>query len=97
VRASDFRSSPEKLTFACTAISDAVGPTRRHQLPYSIHVPPDVTAQIFWLKNRDPKRWRDAWQVDAAVGKYVISERPLTEDEWIKASGATVIDVTPEK
>jgi hypothetical protein len=67
------------------------------RVPYRENVPPDVTAQIFWLKNRDPKRWRDAWQGDAAVGKYIISERPLTEDEWIKASGATVIDVTPEK
>ena len=23
------------------------------------HVPPDVTAQIFWLKNRKPEEWRD--------------------------------------
>lgn len=23
------------------------------------HYPPDVTACIFWLKNRDPKNWRD--------------------------------------
>ncbi|MGE5483158.1 MAG: hypothetical protein ACM3VX_09720, partial [Bacteroidota bacterium] len=23
------------------------------------HVPPDVTACIFWLKNREPERWRD--------------------------------------
>jgi len=23
-------------------------------------MPPDVTACIFWLKNRNPKRWRDA-------------------------------------
>jgi hypothetical protein len=23
------------------------------------HVPPDVTAQIFWLKNRQRDRWRD--------------------------------------
>jgi len=23
------------------------------------HYPPDVTAQIFWLKNRQPDRWRD--------------------------------------
>lgn len=22
------------------------------------HIPPDVTAAIFWLKNRQPKRWR---------------------------------------
>lgn len=24
-----------------------------------IYVPPQVTAQIFWLKNRRPDRWRD--------------------------------------
>ncbi len=26
---------------------------------YTKHYPPDTTAAIFWLKNRDPKRWRD--------------------------------------
>jgi hypothetical protein len=67
------------------------------RVPIVEHVPPDVTAQIFWLKNRDPKRWRDAWQVDAAVGTYIISDRPLTQEDWVKACGATVIDVTPEK
>jgi DNA-binding XRE family transcriptional regulator len=25
---------------------------------------PDTTAQIFWLKNRQPKRWRDKQEVD---------------------------------
>ena len=30
---------------------------------YVEHVPLDVTACIFWLKNRDPAHWRDAWQV----------------------------------
>jgi hypothetical protein len=28
-------------------------------VPYIQHVPPDVTACIFWLKNRDPEHWRD--------------------------------------
>jgi hypothetical protein len=28
-------------------------------IPYREHVPPDVTAQIFWLKNRKPDEWRD--------------------------------------
>lgn len=27
--------------------------------PYREHVPPDTTAAIFWLKNRQPSRWRD--------------------------------------
>jgi hypothetical protein len=26
---------------------------------YQEHVPPDVTAQIFWLKNRRRDEWRD--------------------------------------
>jgi hypothetical protein len=28
------------------------------------HVSPDVTAQIFWLKNRQPKDWRDKHEVE---------------------------------
>lgn len=28
-------------------------------VPYIEHVPPDVTACIFWLKNRRPAEWRD--------------------------------------
>jgi hypothetical protein len=34
-------------------------------------VPPSDTACIFWLKNRRPDRWRDAWQIEASVGKYI--------------------------
>jgi hypothetical protein len=61
--------------------------------PYREHVPPDVTACIFWLKNRDPTHWRDAWQLEHVTGKYVISDKPIsTEAEWIKQTGATVID-----
>jgi hypothetical protein len=44
------------------------------------------------LKNRDPARWRDAWQLEHVTGKYVISDKPLTGDERIKQTGATVID-----
>jgi hypothetical protein len=28
-------------------------------VPYRQHVPPDVVACIFWLKNRRPDLWRD--------------------------------------
>jgi transposase-like protein len=66
------------------------------KVPYRVHVPPDVTAQIFWLKNRKPSEWRDAWQLEATLGKYIISDKPMTEEEWI-AARADVIDVTPEK
>lgn len=30
-------------------------------------VPPDVTAQIFWLKNRKPDTWRDKREVDTGI------------------------------
>lgn len=29
------------------------------EAPYVEHYPPDTTAAIFWLKNRQPKMWRD--------------------------------------
>ena len=64
--------------------------------PYREHVPPDTTAAIFWLKNRDPAHWRDAWQMEHTLGKYLISDKPMTEDEWAKER-ATLIDVTPEE
>lgn len=28
-------------------------------VPYREHVPPDATSMIFWLKNRQPGKWRD--------------------------------------
>jgi hypothetical protein len=52
--------------------------------PYVEHVPPDTTAAIFWLKNRDPAHWRDAWQLEHVTGKYVISDKPLSAEEWVK-------------
>lgn len=34
--------------------------------PFSVeqHFPPDPTSMIFWLKNRQPKRWRDKAEVE---------------------------------
>ena len=46
------------------------------------HFPPDVTAMIFWLKNRQPARWRDVWKIDHS-GKVdtsnMTSEQVLAE------------------
>jgi hypothetical protein len=62
--------------------------------PYIEHVPPDVTACIFWLKNRDPQHWRDTQQLEHVLGKYIISDQPMTEEQWAKER-ADVIDVEP--
>jgi hypothetical protein len=71
-------------------------------VPYVEHVPPDPTSGIFWLKNRDPAHWRDAWQLEHVTGKYVISDKPMTAEEWIKhravvVDGDDAVDVTPEQ
>ena len=62
--------------------------------PYVEHVPPDVTAAIFWLKNRDPQHWRDSQQLEHVLGKYIISDQPMTEEQWARER-ATVIDAEP--
>src|SRR4029077_17335633 len=59
--------------------------------PYVEHIPPDVTALIFWLKNRDPQHWRDSQQLEHVLGKYIISDQPMTEEQWAMER-ATVID-----
>ena len=33
-----------------------------HVVPYTERYPPDTTACIFWLKNRQPDKWRDRVQ-----------------------------------
>lgn len=35
------------------------------------HIPPDPTAQIFWLKNRQPELWRDKPTVENLVQEAV--------------------------
>jgi hypothetical protein len=64
--------------------------------PYIEHVPPDVTAGIFWMKNRDPQHWRDSQQLEHVLGKYIISDRPMSEEQWARER-ADVMDVEPEK
>ncbi|SDW30832.1 transposase [Paenibacillus sp. PDC88] len=46
-------------------------------------VQPDVTAQIFWLKNRRPDTWRDKKEVNADVAGslQVIFDGGMTKDE----------------
>jgi hypothetical protein len=64
------------------------------KVPYREYVIPDVTAGIFWLKNRDPEHWRDSQKMEHVLGRYMISDRPMTEEEWARER-ATVIDAEP--
>ncbi|MHA2069236.1 MAG: terminase [Candidatus Thorarchaeota archaeon] len=41
------------------------------------HYPPDTTAGIFWLKNRDQKNWRDKQEIDHNIKEPM----PATHEE----------------
>jgi hypothetical protein len=53
------------------------GRTKKHVRKVTRHVAPDTTAQIFWLKNRKPKQWRE--KMEAAVNVDVEDLSPLVE------------------
>ena len=36
-------------------------------VPTEKHYPPDTTAAIFWLKNRQPSKWRDKQDIDMSI------------------------------
>jgi hypothetical protein len=36
------------------------------QVPYQIEHPPDTTAASLWLRNRQPRLWRDKHKIDVA-------------------------------
>ena len=51
-------------------------------------VVPDVTAQIFWLKNRKPKEWRDKQEVEHSGNMNINNPfDELTVEELKKLAG----------
>ncbi len=42
-------------------------------------IPPDVTACIFWLKNRDPESWRDKHDIDLNNDNWTEALKSLTD------------------
>jgi len=65
---------PVGYSFDAVKIFMPAGAVEPIYAPYVEHVPPSDVACIFWLKNRDPAHWRDAWQLEHVTGKYVISD-----------------------
>jgi hypothetical protein len=54
-----------------------------HDLKRDVHIPGDVTAQIFWLKNRRRQQWRDKVEVEKgeSVQKIEIINDLPKDDE----------------
>ena len=60
-------------------------------VPVLEHIPPDTTAAIFWLKNRQASKWRDKpasldIEIEGRTG-VVILPQILEVDEWGKDTG----------
>ena len=49
---------------------------------YTEHIPPDVTAQIFWLKNRQPAQFREKPAVVVAVNNGEVVDLSKPPEEW---------------
>ena len=46
------------------------------EIPYVEHYPPDTAAAVFWLKSRQPERWRDR-------GNDAAASTPVTDDDLL--------------
>jgi len=55
-------------------------------------VQPDVTAQIFWLKNRKPKDWRDKHEIEKTV-EHRIPMLQEIQDTFRQARMINQVDV----
>lgn len=60
---------------------DKAKPDKVHKKKIKKFMPPDVTAQIFWLKNREPDRWRDKKRMElTGVDEEPIEIRKIDKD-----------------
>lgn len=48
------------------------------------HVPPDTTAQIFWLKNRRPDLWRDRREITGKDGSDLVKASEVDISQYTK-------------
>lgn len=53
-------------------------------VPTTKHYPPDTTAGMFWLQNRQPARWRNVKYMDVTSKGEKIQGVPPTDAELLK-------------
>lgn len=54
-------------------------------VPIRKQLPPDVLAQIFWLKNRQPTKWRDRVEVKEDINLNVFPPKAVLDAIYSKA------------
>lgn len=84
-------------TFDAVKIFMPAGAKKPIYAEYQEHVPPDTTAMIFWLKNRQPELWRDKTE---HVVRHELSQMSDDDLARIAAGGSKGVaspPVHPEK
>lgn len=66
------------IGYTCQEVSVRVVKDVEHKTTTTKHYPPDVTACIFWLKNRDKNRWRDKHETEHTGN---VTYNNLTDEE----------------
>jgi hypothetical protein len=71
---------------------------------YRQHIPPDTAAAIWYLKNRKPDRWRDAFRHEHTASPYDALEDPgelrallIKQAQALGLIAPPIIDVTPKE
>ena len=76
------------------SVSQGAGqPSEVQEVPYTEHYPPDTTAMIFWLKNRQPRKWRDKQEVEHSGpggGALKMITTTMTAKEAAEAYAGTI-------
>lgn len=72
-RATGYTYDSEKIVVL--SMGQGLG-SETERVPIKEHCPPDVTAQIFWLKNRRPDRWREKAEVEHSGTVQIIDDIP---------------------
>lgn len=80
------------LGYKITAEKVVVADGMAQVVPYEHNVAPDVTACIFWLKNRRPKEWRDKQEIEQTntqptLVQFVDAPKQESMKEWIERRG----------
>jgi hypothetical protein len=48
---------------------------------------------VHYLEHVDPDRWRDVQNVEHVMGKYIISDKPMTIEQWAAERAVVVNEV----
>ena len=87
-------------------IAERAAMTRHGQktMRYRQHIPPDIPAVVFYLKNRRPDRWRDAHRHEHVTSPYDHIEDPaelrallIKQAQALGLIAPPIIDVTPKE